>query len=362
MNDFCAIAADATPPRVSINSAAGGEVVSVVQQGEWQAEVFCRRGVTGVCLLLLFMFSGFARAQNSIPAPSAQRMDEIQHFWQQTLAKSSAIPMEMEVEKVKDYLPYEKYQVTYRTTDGLQIRAYLARPVEAATPGVRLPAIVAVPGYGGWQQSIMLDDCMRGYIILQIYPRSQGESEKLWKIDGPDKLTWHIDHPQGYYYQGAFVNIIRGVDYLASRPDVDPARIGAMGTSQGGGFVLALTALDPRIKAVTAHVPFMCDFRLTANIQGSLVRKLLLQYGDMDDNSFETLDYFDPYVLASQVKVPALVSAGGKDQTCPAAGIRTVFDRLAGIKAFAYYPDQTHTSCTDFYLMCWDWMNRYLKP
>jgi len=47
----------------------------------------------------------------------------------------------------------------------------------------------------------MLDDCMRAY-SLQIYPRSQGESADLWKIDGPDKLTWHIAHPEGYYYQG----------------------------------------------------------------------------------------------------------------------------------------------------------------
>ena len=233
MNDFCAIAADGTRPSVSINSPAGRELASRLLRRVWHVEGFCRQAVRGACLLLLLMFSGFARAQDSIPSPSAQRMDEIHHFWQRTLAKSAAIPMEAEVEKVKDYLPYEKYQVTYRTTDGLQIRAYLARPVEAAQPGVRLPAIVAVPGYGGWQQSIMLDDCMRGYIILQIYPRSQGASEKLWKIDGPDKLTWHIDRPEGYYYQGAYVDIIRGADYLASRPDVDPARIGAMEPARG---------------------------------------------------------------------------------------------------------------------------------
>ena len=266
------------------------------------------------------------------------------------------------MEKVKEYLPYEKYQVTYRSTGDVHIRAYLSRPIEAEAPGTRLPAIITVPGYGGWQQGIMLDECMRGYIVLQVYPRSQGESADLWKIDGPDKLTWHIAHPEGYYYQGAYVDIIRGIDYLASRPDVDSTRIGAMGTSQGGGLVLALAALDPRVKAVTAFLPFLCNFRLTATIEGSLVRKMLLQYGDMNENSFDTLDYFDPYILADQIKAPALVSAGGKDQTCPAAGIRTVFDRLGGIKALAYYPDLPHTSCGDFYKMGWDWMDRHLKP
>jgi len=314
------------------------------------------------CFLLLLAVSVTAPAQNSLPTPSAQHVEEIHRFWQQTLAKSAQVPLEAQVEKVKDYLPYEKYRVTYRSTGDVQIRAYLSRPIEAEAPGERLPAIITAPGYGGWQQGIMLDECMRGYIVLQVYPRSQGESADLWKIDGPNKLTWHIAHPEGYYYQGAYVDIIRGIDYLVSRPDVDSTRIGAMGTSQGGGLVLALTALDPRVKAVTAFLPFLCNFRLTATIEGSLVRKTLLQYGDMNENSFNTLDYFDPYILADQIKAPALVSAGGKDQTCPAAGIRTVFDRLGGIKALAYYPDLPHTSCGDFYKMSWEWMDRHLKP
>ena len=314
------------------------------------------------CFLLLLAVSVTAPAQNSLPTPSAQHVEEIHRFWQQTLAKSAQVPLEAQVEKVKDYLPYEKYRVTYRSTGDVQIRAYLSRPIEAEAPGERLPAIITAPGYGGWQQGIMLDECMRGYIVLQVYPRSQGESPDLWKIDGPNKLTWHIAHPEGYYYQGAYVDIIRGIDYLVSRPDVDSTRIGAMGTSQGGGLVLALTALDPRVKAVTAFLPFLCNFRLTATIEGSLVRKTLLQYGDMNENSFNTLDYFDPYILADQIKAPALVSAGGKDQTCPAAGIRTVFDRLGGIKALAYYPDLPHTSCGDFYKMSWEWMDRHLKP
>ena len=316
--------------------------------------------VTAVCALLLLTVAVPLPAQESAPTP--QRLEKINRFWQETLATSAQVPLETEVEKVKDYLPYEKYRVTYRSTDGVRIRAYLARPIEAEKASARLPAIVTVPGYGGWQQGIMLDECMRGYIVLQIYPRSQGESADLWKIDGPDKLTWHLDRPESYYYGEAYLDIIRGVDYLVSRPDVDSTRIGAMGTSQGGGLVLGLAALDPRVKAVTAHLPFMCNFRLTATIEGSLVRKLLQQYGDMNENSFNTLDYFDPYVLAHQIKVPTLVSAGGKDQTCPAAGIRSVFDRLGGIKALAYYPELPHTSCGDFYKMSWEWMDRNLKP
>ena len=126
-------------------------------------------------------------------------------------------------------------------------------------------------------------------------------------------------------------------------------------------MVLLLAGVDPRVKAVVAHVPFMCNMRLAATLEGSLVRQLLQQYGELNANSLNTLDYFDPYLLADRIKAPVLLSAGGKDQICPAATIRSVFDRLAGVKALAYYPDLAHTSSGDFYKMSWDWMEHYLK-
>jgi cephalosporin-C deacetylase len=290
-----------------------------------------------------------------------QHEEEIHQFWRQTITKAQREPLEAQVEQVNDPLPYEKYRITYRSLGGVQVRAYLSRPIGALAPGTRLPAIVTVPGYGVSQQGIMLDECQRGFVVLQIYPRSQGESAQFWKIDGPDKLTWHLEHPDGYYYQGAYADMVRGIDYLVSRPDVDPTRIGAMGTSQGGGMVLALASIDARVRALTAHLPFLCNTRLSATIEGSRIRTLLRQYNQLTPNSLNTLDYFDPLFLADRVTAPALVSAGGKDTTCPAVTIRSAFDRLAGIKVFAFYPDLTHTSCDDFYRLMWEWMERYLK-
>jgi dienelactone hydrolase len=53
---------------------------------------------------------------------------------------------------------------------------------------------------------------------------------------------------------------IRTVDYLASRPEVDPARIGCVGVSFGGWRSLFLAALDPRI-AAGCIVGFMSTIR-----------------------------------------------------------------------------------------------------
>jgi acetyl esterase/lipase len=41
---------------------------------------------------------------------------------------------------------------------------------------------------------------------------------------------------------------LRAVDYLVSRPDIDPNRIGTMGISMGSTMAWWIAALDPRIK------------------------------------------------------------------------------------------------------------------
>lgn len=46
------------------------------------------------------------------------------------------------------------------------------------------------------------------------------------------------------------------IGWLAARPEVDPARIAIWGSSFSGAHVLAVGAIDPRVRAVVANVPF----------------------------------------------------------------------------------------------------------
>ncbi len=57
-----------------------------------------------------------------------------------------------------------------------------------------------------------------------------------------------------------FWDDVRTVDYLLTRPEVDPARIGCQGVSMGGYRSLFLAALDPRIRAACV-VGFMSTVR-----------------------------------------------------------------------------------------------------
>ncbi len=301
----------------------------------------------------------------SLPAllalSAGARAQDIGDFWARTRDQLARVPMEARVEVVNEPLPYKKFRVTLRSLGGVEFRSFLALPISGEAPAKPWPVIVTVPGYGGTQQGVMLSECLRGYAILQVFPRGQGESAGLWKIDGPDKLTWHLAQPEGAYYQGAYADVIRSIDYVVSRPDLDPQRIGLVGTSQGGGIALAVGALDSRVKTVVAHLPFLCAFRVAARTPGSLVKKLLDDAGRNQEAAWRTLDYFDPLQLAPRLKVPVLVSAGGRDETCPAATIHAMYAALPGIKSLADYPGLTHTSCFAFYNLTWPWLDLYLR-
>jgi cephalosporin-C deacetylase len=284
----------------------------------------------------------------------------IDAFWEKTIKELSLIPAEAKAEQVKEAIPYRKYFISVQSLDNVRVAGFLSLPVQGEARAKPWPVIVTVPGYGGDQQGVMLSECQRGYAILQVFPRGQGESAAFLKIEG-DKLTSKLDKPEGAYYQGAYADVIRMVDYIVTRPDIDSNRIALAGTSQGGGISLAVAALDRRIKAVVAHVPFLCNFRLAARTPNSLVEKLLDKAGTNNESSLQTLDYFDPLQLATKLQVPVFMSAGGKDETCPMETIRSVYDRISGNKQLILYADLPHTSCLDFYNQSWLWLDKNFR-
>ena len=286
---------------------------------------------------------------------------DVTAFWRATRERLAREPMEAKVEPVEEATPYKTSKITLRGLGGVRFIARLALPVQGEGGTKPWPVIVTTTGYSGRQQGVMLSECQRGYTILQVFPRGQGESAELWKLDG-DKLASHVDDPEGHYYQGAYADVMRAIDFAMTRDDLDHDRVALVGTSQGGGIALAVAALDDRVKAVVAHVPFLCNMGLAARTPGSLVKQLLDKAGRNDDAALRTLGYFDPYELATRLRVPVLMSGGGNDTTCPMATIQSVFDQLTmERKTLKIYPELPHTSCVDFYNATWTWLDQNLR-
>ena len=88
--------------------------------------------------------------------------------------------------------------------------------------------------------------------------RGQALNEKYNKYG--DWFTSGMSKKETYYYRGAYMDVIRAIDFVYSREAVDKTKIFAKGGSQGGAFTLVACALDDRIAAGAPHVPFMSDF------------------------------------------------------------------------------------------------------
>jgi len=151
---------------------------------------------------------------------------------------------------------YEK--ILFESRPHFHVTAILFLPKgEGPFPGVLVPCGHSANGkaYESYQRACIL--LARNGLAALIYdPIGQGERFQFLAKDGktsPGSTTEHMLTGVGCILLGtntAAYRIwdgMRALDYLTSRPDIDPARIGCTGNSGGGTLTSYLMALDPRI-------------------------------------------------------------------------------------------------------------------
>jgi cephalosporin-C deacetylase len=291
------------------------------------------------------------------------RPSDLDGFWEATiteLARTDVNPSVVELPE-QSHREFTTYGVTLHSFQNQRIRGWYSVPNDPPQGG-RLAAVLAVPGYAG-NKPVPVHLPMAGFAVLTLFPRGQGESLKEWRVDHGTKLTYNLGDKDRYYYRLAYMDCLRGLDFLAGRPEVDQSRLGMWSRSQGGGFTLATAALDPRLRVAVAEEPFLCNYPESVKITTSPYVELgdyLAQHPDRRQSALDMLAYFDTLNLVDRIKCPTLVNIGMKDQTCPAHTIMPVFDRITAPKALHVYPELTHSACTDFNAHATHWLRRYL--
>jgi len=265
---------------------------------------------------------------------------------------------------------YIRERLNFWTTPDVEVPCYFFIPKRAKFP---VPAVVALHDHGGfyyWGKEKLVEIegehpmlaayrkeyydgasfpaslAQRGYAVIVIDMFYHGERRLILDEDleahtndrsrvEPEETIRKLNHRAGSSEEVVFRNIlhsgftwagvwvwddIRTVDYLQTRPEVDPNRIACAGLSAGGWRTVFLAGLDPRIKAACV-VGWMTSFRHLIphheiyTVPSAMVPGLL-----------EYLDYPDIATLA--MPHPLLVVHGQQDTLFPPEGVTAAMDTL----------------------------------
>jgi dienelactone hydrolase len=130
-----------------------------------------------------------------------------------------------------------------------------------------------------------------------------------------------------------FVDDSRCVDYLRSRPEVDPSRIGATGLSGGGWRTNMLAALDERVRcAVPVGWMTTGDTQQRYNVEGAVGTFCLLP------GVWDRMDI--PDLIAMAAPRACMVVSAAQDLLFPPAGQLDAAEQIAAAYAWAGRPDR----------------------
>lgn len=266
---------------------------------------------------------------------------------------------------------YTREKIVFSTSPHFRVPAYLLIPKGLKQPA---PGIVDLHSHGGMflfgkEKVIDLGDnhptmtdyhkrnyerrptatelVKRGYVVIVIDAFMFGERRVM--VDADMKFGWDRSQYQpddvtalnnrcrakeativkgltlgGITWPGIVTwDDIRTVDYLCTRPEVDPKRIGCLGVSFGGHRTLFLAGLDERIAAACV-VGFM-----------STVKPMLKAH--LDTHSFvhfvpQLHQWLDlPDVVSMMAPKPLLVQQCRQDGLFPLSGMKEAVEQIAAV-------------------------------
>ena len=231
--------------------------------------------------------------------------------------------------------------------------------VDSLVPGIllipkkrdgRAPAIIGLHGHGGSCETICTDvdnpQCVgpdlarRGFIVAAIDTYFCGARARKPRKDWPQRYR-HADEGtlfRLYLWQGRTLwGMMQRdqqclIDYLQSREEVDPDRIGVTGMSMGGTGSWWLAAVDDRISAVVGVAGFTRYEQLIAHNNARLHGVYYYVPG--------ILKHFDTEAIYSLVAPrPMLMLSGDQDGGLPVDGVEILEEKVGQVYGLHENPD-----------------------
>jgi dienelactone hydrolase len=276
--------------------------------------------------------------------------------WQQTLRSklteliggfpSERTPLRPALLESRTFPGYTREKIVFDSRAGVSVLAYLLLPDKAKRPA---STVICVPGHGrgvddivgideqgrdrtdkpGYEHDFAIQVAETGMAAIAIEPMGfgcrrdplnarQGLSRKACEpvaggalLLGETMVGWRV------------WDVLRTIDYIASRRELDANRIGCMGISGGGTVTLFSAALEPRIRAAMVS-GYLNTFRDSV---GSLAHCI-------DNYVPGILNWAEMHDIAGLIAPrPLFVESGEKDNIFPVTAsiesvkqVRTIYD------------------------------------
>ncbi len=271
-----------------------------------------------------------------------------------TMIDRPRVPLAPEVQEMAGSEGLYQAHFTFAAEAKERVPGILMRRVQ----GGRLPVVIILHGTGGAKESylpLLKDLAGRGFLAIAIDGRYHGERSAAGKgsAEYVDSMlrTYRtgVGHP--FLYDTVW-DVRRLLDYLETRDDVDPRRIGLIGFSKGGMETYLAAAVDPRITAVVPCIgvqsfawaldhdswhsrvgTFQAAVDSAAKDAGVAVDPAFLRhfYDKVAPGVYSTFD--GPAMLPLIAPRPMLVINGDSDPRTPRPGLDECLQ--AGAKAYA---------------------------
>jgi dienelactone hydrolase len=184
---------------------------------------------------------------------------------------SGRTPLRPAVLETREFPGYRREKVVFDSQPGVTVLAYVLVPASASAP---VPAMICIPGHGrgvddivgiddqgrdrtdksGYQHDFALQVVEAGLAAVAIEPMAFGCRRD--PVNARRGLSANACQPAagdalllGQTMIGWRVwDVMRTVDYIATRSDLDGDRVGCVGISGGGTATLFSAALEPRLQ------------------------------------------------------------------------------------------------------------------
>jgi dienelactone hydrolase len=246
--------------------------------------------------------------------------------------------------ETRTFRGYRREKIVFDSRPGVSMLAYLLLPTTVQTPA---PTVICIPGHGrgvddivgideqgrertdkaGYQHDFAIQVAEAGMAAVAIEPMGfgcrrdpinarQGLSRKACEptaggalLLGETMIAWRV------------ADVMRTLDYIATRPELDASRVGCMGISGGGTATLFAAALEPRIRAAMVS-GYLNTFRDSV---GSLAHCI-------DNYVPGILNWAEMHDIAGLIAPrPLFVESGEKDAIFPIAASIESFKQVREI-------------------------------